>query len=313
MVKFLKLDWFIFLILLCFYSNLVTSSEIPDTILKSAVYIECYSVVNGVGCSSPLGSGFLFNKNEHKPAYIITAKHVLINPETGKLNSEKIRCTCFTKGFKEEIPVICIIDLNQIIKDKNIYLSSNDVATIKLAETDEKDKKIKHISEGIKFLNDTTSMPFNEDRPFLVVGNEGVKLFNDVELTTDVIFLGFPMSLNLNKQLSGNQLLCSKGIVAGKNEINKTIIIDKGVYHGNSGCPVFAFTKNFFAIPSGFREETKFFFIGIVTEYIPYIENNLIKSKISISSSTYSIGNAGYSVVEPYDTIIDIIEKSENK
>jgi hypothetical protein len=118
-----------------------------------------------------------------------------------------------------------------------------------------------------------------------------------VNPSMDVFLIGFPESLRLknSQQFDYNKPLFRKGIVGGKNDKNRTIIIDCPVYPGNSGCPVIIWFNYIWEV------------IGIVTDYIPYKENIYNLDEKRNTGIIWS--NSGYSVVVPIDYVLDLVEK----
>jgi hypothetical protein len=74
-----------------------------------------------------------------------------------------------------------------------------------------------------------------------------VKTFDQVLIGNDVIMYGYPTSLGLANilQLNPDRPLLRKGIVAGKNLQQHTLILDCPIYQGNSGGPIFEIDRDF--------------------------------------------------------------------
>ena len=128
-----------------------------------------------------------------------------------------------------------------------------------------------------------------------------IKKFPDVLIGNEIILFGFPTSLGIQDypQIDYRRPLLRKGIVAGKNEENKTLILDCATHFGNSGGPVIEVEHNSVT-------ETRFSIIGMVVEYIPVQASDTYgaKKKVRISRTE----NSGYSVVLPMDVILEMIK-----
>lgn len=111
--------------------------------------------------------------------------------------------------------------------------------------------------------------------------------FKDVFEGSDVYLVGYPRSIGLNiqPQYDINRPLFRRGIVAGLNNNNKTIIIDAASFDGNSGGPVIQLANNNYKV------------IGILIQNIP------------VSPNGRYVGNSGYSVVEPISSIEELLKK----
>jgi len=94
-----------------------------------------------------------------------------------------------------------------------------------------------------------------------------------------------------------------KGIVAGKNLDTKTFLLDCPAYPGNSGGPIIAVGKD----DNGFESRR---IIGIVTQYIPYLEPQLNQS---MQFKEFDLSNSGLSVGIPIESIDEIIEELKKR
>jgi RNA polymerase sigma factor (sigma-70 family) len=108
------------------------------------------------------------------------------------------------------------------------------------------------------------------------------------------VVMAYPISIGIDpNQIEYDLPLLRKGIVAGKNPKNRTIIIDCAAYQGNSGGPVFV------------RENDKFRIIGIVTEFVPFRE--LWENRM-FHYYNMQMSNSGYAVVVPIDSILNTLK-----
>ena len=74
----------------------------------------------------------------------------------------------------------------------------------------------------------------------LTVSMDTLRKFDDVLAANDVYIMGYPSSMGIQQapQIDYTTPLIRKGIVAGKNRSNKTIVLDCLTFFGNSGGPV---------------------------------------------------------------------------
>jgi hypothetical protein len=122
----------------------------------------------------------------------------------------------------------------------------------------------------------------------ITIGKENIKLYKDVLESNTVYTFGYPVSVTDNPLLVTSAPLIRKGIVAGKNNEHKTIILDCPLHPGNSGGLVLEVEK----VPLG--EEYRA--IGLVTNSIPFKKEK-----------TEHTENSGYSIAVPMDAIMELL------
>jgi hypothetical protein len=129
-----------------------------------------------------------------------------------------------------------------------------------------------------------------------------VKRFDEVLVSNAVYVFGYPKSLGLPHipQLDYARPLLRSGIVAGKNEARRAIIIDCLVYPGNSGGPVVEIAHE----APGLRLRV----IGVAIEYVP-----AVTSWEQNGQKHYNIAHSGYSVVTSMDPVLSLIEQLKQK
>lgn len=291
------------------------SLNLPKINRKVVVLIEAEMLINGATVYQPIGTGFLFVTD--KWSYVVTAKHIIIStkrkdkePEKMDFIFDRIRLLWHAEGYKEEIPMIIHVDLNKAYVSSAVYLSDRDIVAIKTARflgdgTALFPPGIQNISQEIEEY-DSKLTP----RTTVLVMKKDCISFEEIELTADVIFFGFPSSLRRFPLIFGGELqfdpewpLFRKGMIAGKNKSNRTLIIDGEVHEGNSGGPVFQIIQD---SPT----QKKFKLIGLITEFVPYV--SISRNERGLPTS-FNIQNAGYSIVEPIDKVVELIESNEKK
>lgn len=244
------------------------------------------------------GSGFYFNNND-KYLYIVTARHVLFinkkikkeDPDNFVLISNKLTITSYSRDISIVKPIISEIVFSELSKENIKFSPDNDVAIIKIAKLIYTPgilgRKI-NFEKGYNILDKPDG-----DQGLVGVPQEYFKIFEKVLIANDVIIFGYPSSLGNGTEIEYGKPLLRKGIVAGKNFKNRTIIIDCPSYQGNSGGLV---------IEIGPDRKTEA--IGIISGFIPFIE---ITESLHFKYRNSSIENSGYSIVVPIDTILSLI------
>jgi len=233
------------------------------------------------------GTGFFVNGARGQ--YLVTAKHVLYAQGQPQAS---VNVTGYGVDQKDSTPFQMVVDLNDLARRGLVIADkSDDIALVMVGVVD------KDTPPGLwKRLPGGTLVSVPR-LPVPGVSPQLIKRFDEVLISNDVLIFGYPTSLGLAPQLDHARPLLRSGIVAGKNEQNKTIIIDCPAYRGNSGGPVVQIQT--YADRRGLLRV--FTFIGVVTQFVPaaVVGNTLI--------------NSGYTVVVPMDRVLETVERLEKK
>jgi trypsin-like peptidase len=257
---------------------------IPDDNLAYPVLITL-----GDGSS---GTGFYLNAD--KATYLVTAKHVFFDQQTHALLSDRAELLSYSKDPSDATPNRFSLDLSVLQKSKDIRAHAvEDVVAIKLfniVQAGQTGQRAVAAEPGVKAEGTAKA-------GILGVDITGVKRFDQVLVGNDVMVFGYPRSLDLKTlaQLDPNRPLLRKGLVAGTNPQKRSLILDCPVYFGNSGGPVLEID------PTGLGNE-KLSIIGVVIQFVPFVQ--------SAGSQTVAVqvmSNSGYSVAEPMDLVLDLI------
>lgn len=199
------------------------------------------------------GTGFLlYNYGEPNKNYVATCEHVLRNSsivvkipateefrksanETGKRNIQQNSRFWLFDGFNLLTEYKLVLD-STFVKDDSLDIG---VFAIELPGT------VVYNSDTIKITN-RKSIP-----------KSLMKRKNEIEIGTEIYFLGFPFSIGTNSgyvntgsysDYISNPLLRT-GIVAWKSNNSKEFLLDAFSYGGNSGSPVFCKREVFGGTP----------------------------------------------------------------
>ena len=237
------------------------------------------------------GSGIFYR--DSIGIYLITAKHVL-HP-LGKDNGIKghIKITAYCKNNKEIDSLkkeTMLVDLEDSYKKYLIKIhSTKDIAVIKIGKIDTVSKRyITYFTTNFQWFKQS------EYSSLLTVNISNIGYFKDVKATRDVYVFGYPKTIGLEKkpQYDFEAPLIQKGIISAKDKERHNFILNCSVFGGNSGGPVFQVSKL----------GNEISLIGLVTEYIPYINvDNALEY------------NSGYSVAVPIEHALELIKNLEKK
>lgn len=228
---------------LVFFSQINLSSQVnffDSETLKCIVLIE---KSDSAGKLIPHGTGFiLYNYKTEGEAYVVTCEHVLRNkhifvrlPITSHFRDSSAKYN--QKG------IICdnqvwTIDGNTMVTTINLKIDSNVVVDALLDIGVFKMSFAKNFIKG----NDTILITQAAGIP-----RSYISLKNEIEIGTEINFLGFPFSIGTKKGyfFSGyyadedNTPLLRTGAVAWKSKKYPSFLLDATSYSGNSGSPIF--------------------------------------------------------------------------
>ena len=91
--------------------------------------------------------------------------------------------------------------------------------------------------------------------------------------------------------------LMRRGVISQKNQIKNLLIIDSGVYGGNSGGPVLVVSYT----PTG----PMYLIAGIVTQFVPV--KTRVEAEIGVTNSVMVY--SGYTVAEPIDYALELMRQ----
>lgn len=254
--------------------------SIPDDNLAYPV-----KVVLGNGSS---GSAVFLNAESG--IFLATAKHVLFDPDTEKRHSETATIT----SFSEDLSAVNRFSLDFAELEANGSVAAHDIHDVAIVKIG------LHITEhqwqpvaGVRFTSAAADIVH-------VNVNRSFKKYADVMIANDVFLFGYPSSIGLKNlpQLDYDRPLLRKGIIAGKNDSSKTLILDCPVYPGNSGGPLLE-------VAQVTVTRTEFRLVGIVCQFVPIAETWL-NTMHRYTNTT--ITNSGYSIAEPVDFILELLE-----
>jgi Trypsin-like peptidase domain len=143
---------------------------------------------------------------------------------------------------------------------KPISHPNSDVAIIKIAASDKPPEKQRDLHP----FGEVTINRLSPEGIYGPLVKTGTSKYDDVVVGNEVYVFGFPTSIGLKNVPQIDQLrpLLRKGIVAGRNETLKTIIIDCPVFPGNSGGPVMEMDGSLF--------DRKFRVVGVAIQFVPF-------------------------------------------
>jgi len=280
--------------------NVLAQRAIPDDNLAYPV------LINLTDCSSNIAtikaSGFFLNTGS--VFYLVTARHVLFNEservqpnQARPLQCRKAELLSYSKNPKEKQQNRIQLDLQSLNEGGKVKAhATRDVAVVQIGVI--KLGNAKASTTGA--LEPLIGVQITQYAPsgLLSVGMDTVKKLSEVLTADDVYVLGYPSAIGIQQspQVDYNAPLIRKGIIAGINDANKTVVLDCLTFHGNSGGPVLEVTRQGLG--------ATFSVIGVVSQYVPVTETWV---NATLNYSYFQIHNSGYSIAEPMDMVLDLI------
>lgn len=246
-----------------------------------------YPVLLTIGESA--GTGFFLNTDTG--TFLITAKHVLYNPQTGVQFGAHAKIISYPKEHAETEKNVFVLDLQALSNAGEVKFDSTlDLAAIRVGIADPSSSNRLKSPPGVTIEQSART-------GIVGVGLNNVRLFNDVMVSNNVFILGYPISLGLPHipQLDYFAPLIRAGVVAGKNKKLTSIILDCAVYPGNSGGLVIEVEHE--------GHEYKFRIIGVVTQWVPTIAQSVNPAIPGV------IVNSGYSVAASMDGVLALVQQ----
>lgn len=241
------------------------------------------------------GSGFFLSSNQS--FYLVTAKHVFLNPGSKELLCDKeFVITAYSQDPSIKTPMQIVVQWDLVKTNFKAHTTADVViiklGTIKVDPLTSEQKVFFFPGVKIAILPKGASIVWVDEKVF--------KKYEEVFISNEIFVLGYPVSIGQKgyEQIDINKPLIRHGIVAGKNENKRTIILDSPVYFGNSGGLVIE-------VDITTNGERRFLPIGIVSEYVPFVEELYSLQHKEITSINRT--NSGYSVAVPIDVILDLI------
>lgn len=242
-----------------------------------------YPVLIEIGAKQ--GSGFFYV--DDTALYLATAQHNLFDK-----NAELVARTAVLSCFQSDLvtKVHASIDCEQLLKSSDLRKSNtSDIAVAKIGTV---------TNMQVNYAKHFQLLEGSPKNPAITgIHRKSLTLFDEVEISNDVVMFGYPTSLSTTLQLDRARPLIRRGCVAGKTE-NRRLVIDCPSYFGNSGGLVIEVTDD--------GKQRKYRGIGVAVEMVPFAEE--LWSKQFNRQVGTRFENSGYTLVEPIDRVLELIK-----
>jgi hypothetical protein len=232
------------------------------------------------------GSGFYLHDDPY--LHFVTAKHVLFDNKSGNLLADIARLTSYGNDLNDKSKMVLTLDLRALLDHHLVTDTKRDLAIVRLARRAV--DPYREFAPGVTIISESRS-------GVVAVHRDNIRKFDEILISNQVVIFGYPISLGLKNlpQIDYERPLLRKGIVAGKNEAQGTIILDCPAYAGNSGGLVLEIEQD----PHAFLYRA----IGLVSQFVPAIQPWF---DMKGEQAGTGVVNSGYSIATPIDSAIDL-------
>ena len=281
---------------------LVVSLVYPATVVRAQRSLPEDNLAYPVLVQFPDGLASGFYLNTLTSTYLVTAKHVIFDPQSGHMRSGPMTLLSYPRDPKESGTNVLLVDIAALWKAGEIkgHLTA-DIAVVRVGEVvkSEQDKSLDKgpVVQALRFIPGVT-VSTSTASGLLGVSIDAIKKYDDILVANEVLLFGYPTSLGIqgSRQLDPLRPLLRRGIVAGLNPSTKSVIIDCPSYPGNSGGPVVEVDRT--ALSATFNV------IGVVSEFVPFAEKSIT---YPIGYQNINISNSGCTTVTPMNFVLELV------
>lgn len=236
--------------------------------------------------------------------FLVTAAHCIFDASSTNrsqlINSNAIVASLLSQRDTKEKKAF-MLDLKRLSENGKIKRHNfHDVAVICMASMtipDTNGRTVSHYFVGVGRLPN-----YHPSADFSVNFSADIcTLFTNVPDGNEIYILGYPVELfnkKVHLEVDFDYPLIRKGIISQKNQQTRKLIIDSGVYGGNSGGPVLIVNH-----PSPGVSDFKV--VGLITQFVPV--STRIVPEIGATNSVFV--NSGYGVAEPIDFALELMRQ----
>jgi len=271
--------------------SFTASSEVlPDDLHSMPVLIE---IPLQDKIHSEYGTGIYLS--ESNKVFLVTAAHCIFNvfsTNKSELINTNAKLSVFIRGKDSTDKHQLDLNLKKLMDDGFVRRhSTHDVTVIQIG--------IIGTNRFIVWGDAVRSLSTGDFITWDV--SESCKTLKDIPDGNETYILGYPVEL-LNNQVQPevdfSYPLIRKGIISQRNQRTGKLIIDSGVYGGNSGGPVLV-------VGHQSLDVTSYKVGGLITQFVPIMTR--IAPQIGVTNS--NLVSSGYSVAEPIDYALELMRK----
>jgi hypothetical protein len=273
---------------------LLSEQVLPDDIHAMPVLIE---IPLADGINSSFGTGIYLHESNR--VFLVTAAHCLFNPfstDTSALINSNATISSLIGQKDAVLKDVLSFDLKRLQDGGRIKRHpTHDVAVIQFAnsrKSDTNDVTTDKLLPGVRVLVKSGNLTTWDTADCMV--------FTNIPDGNETCILGYPVELlntGIHSQVDFGYPLIRKGVISQKNQQLRKLIIDSGVYGGNSGGTVLVVQHEGNVI--------NFRVAGIITEFVPVATK--VFPQVGVTNSVWV--NSGYGVAEPIDYALELMRQ----
>jgi V8-like Glu-specific endopeptidase len=240
------------------------------------------------------GAGTGFFVRDSVAWYLVTAKHLILDPKSGKLLSEKFNVLAWSHDLSNDDRANISLKVSMALDSGKIFQNTkDDVVAIELGK----------VKNGKEYLLSSYATLVSGSQAGMIrpVAINAYEDFKNVHLGDGVFLFGYPTALGLKPmpQFDYDKPLLKSGIIGGKFVERHSLVIDCPVFAGNCGTPVLR------------KTDGKMKLIGILVSNIPSFDPDLEANGGKRTEESIYKNNSGYGLVVPMDVVSELVKKKK--
>lgn len=277
---------------MCHSVGAIADFAMPTNLFNLPVFVEVPLGPN----NRSFGSGFLVATSNYM--FLVTARHVLFElpPGTNYLGKD-VTISWLSTSWTNTSRITTTIDLEKARSNNlvRVHPAGRDVCAVALFGDPLEGQLLKLLEGG-------ATHPVGAGTMIKSIPDHHLRRMQDVRIAGNVYVFGYPTAVDLEdvrlRQVPLFHPLIRQGIVSGIISDTRTIVIDAAAYGGNSGGPVLE------VVELGIGSYS-YNVIGVITKFIPFIDRWQSTQFKGVQNVT--IANSGYAIVEPTDSILEVL------
>jgi len=282
----------ILLVLLVYCLPATAEESLPDHLTSLPVLIQ---IPLPDGTNAAFGTGTYVDVSNK--VFLVTAKHVLFKKDGSLLGGSSF---LFTYAEEPTNQTLVTVNLRSALDGGLLKRHpTRDIAAIRVATT------YYYTNGNVDIVWNSAVSSTNSSSKFRWWGGtNSFQVLTNVSAASEAFILGFPVELlktqteifKVHSQVDFSCPLVRRGVISQRNHKDGWLIVDSGVYGGNSGGPLFVTEHPSLGV-------TSFKLCGIVTEFVPIFTR--LAEEFGITNNTMVF--SGYSVAEPIDYALEVM------
>ena len=242
--------------------------------------------------------------SESNKLFFVTAAHCLFNVASTnfyELSFPNVTTASFPVAQgSNDAKYVLYLDLQKLLTSNRLKRHpTHDVAVVQIANLQR--SSTNNSAAATIWLDGVLQPHWEHSLTLAMWETSNCAKFDDVKDGSPSLILGYPAELlngEMASEIDFDYPLIRRGVISQRNLKRTKLIIDSGVFGGNSGGPVAVIDHSNPAI-------TSYNIAGLVTQFVP--SKTRLFPKAGFSDSV--LLNSGYSVAEPIDFALELMRQ----